>query len=68
MKQSTKKTMKKIKKFEDGINQLKGRFAVYPREYGDMIPITDCILFDEESKAQWHCIINPSYTYVEIKG
>lgn len=63
-----KKGMKQLKRFEEGMNQLKGRFAVYQKSCGDMIPIAECLLFEEESKAQWHCILNPSYKYVEIKG
>lgn len=68
MKKKVEKQLDSLKEYTNGAT---GKFAAYPRSSGckdGMIPLMDCILFDEESKAQWHCIINKEYKYTQIKG
>lgn len=42
-------------------------YAIFLRKYkGQMVPLVECILVDEEYQAQWYCILNPQYTYRQI--
>lgn len=42
-------------------------YAVFLRTYkGQMVPLSECILFDEEYQAQWYCITNNQYIYRKI--
>lgn len=44
-------------------------YAVFSKKYkGEMVPLNECILFDVEYQAQWHCIQNPNMMYRKIEG